>query len=115
VLGFVPEWLCGAKKFTHVVYLRRDPLVPELRGIRRVASQSFFQGFNSAGRNLGCFRRLFGWCLERLPSRAEGYALDLDSTRLRHEDGHPEGRARLRGGVAGRLGRRAVAERPARR
>jgi len=34
---------------------------------------------------------LFGWCLECLPSRAGGYALDLDSTRLLHEDGHQEG------------------------
>jgi hypothetical protein len=94
-LGFVQGLLCGAKKFTHVAYLRRDPLVPEMLGIRRVASQSvlsrFVQGFTSAGRNLGCFRRLFGWCLERLPSRTEGYALDLDSTRLLHEDGHQEG------------------------
>ena len=95
VLGFVQGLLCGAKKFTHVAYLRRDPLVPEMLGIRRVASQSvlsrFFQGFSSAGRNLGCFRRLFGWGLERLPSRPGGYALDLDSTRLLHEDGHQEG------------------------
>jgi len=95
VLGFVQGLLCGAKKVTHVAYLRRDPLVPELLGIKRVASQSvlsrFFQGFRSAGRNLGCFRPLFGWCLERLPSRPGGYALDLDSTRLLHEDGHQEG------------------------
>lgn len=28
---------------------------------------------------------------ERLPSRREGYALDLDSTRLLHEDGHQQG------------------------
>jgi Transposase DDE domain group 1 len=95
VLGFVQGLLCGAKKFTHVAYLRRDPLVPELLGIKRVASQSvlsrFFQGFTSAGRNRACFRPLFGWCLERLPSRPGGYALDLDSTRLLHEDGHQEG------------------------
>ena len=95
VLGFVQGLLCGAKKFTQVAYLRRDPLVPEMLGIVRVASQSvlsrFFQGFSSAGRNLSCFRRLFGWALERLPSRPGGYALDLDSTRLLHEDGHQEG------------------------
>jgi hypothetical protein len=95
VLGFVQGLLCGAKKFTHVAYLRRDPLVPEMLGIVRVASQSvlsrFFQGFSSAGRNLSCFRRLFGWSMERLPSRPGGYALDLDSTRLLHEDGHQEG------------------------
>lgn len=69
VLGFVQGLLCGARKVTHVAYLRRDPLVAKLLGIKRVASQSvlsrFFQGFTSAGRNLGCFRQLFGWCLER--------------------------------------------------
>jgi hypothetical protein len=62
-----------------VAYLRRDPLLAELLGIKRVASQSvlsrFFQGFTSAGRNLGCFRQLFGWCLERLPSRPSGKLL----------------------------------------
>jgi len=75
-LGFVQGLLCGAKKLTHVAYLRRDPMVPEMVGIKRVPSQSvltrFFQGFSSAGRNLSCFRRLFGWCLERLPSREGG-------------------------------------------
>ena len=94
-LGFIQGLLCGAKKLTHVAYLRRDPMVPELVGIKRGPSQSvltrFFQGFSSAGRNLSCFRRLFGWCLERLPSRPGGYALDLDSTRLLHEDGQQEG------------------------
>lgn len=94
-LGFIQGLLCGAKKLTHVAYLRRDPMVAEMVGIKRVPSQSvltrFFQGFRSAGANLGCFRDLFGWCLERLPSRKGGYALDLDSTRLLHEDGHQEG------------------------
>lgn len=94
-LAFIQGLLCGAKKFTHVAYLRRDPMVPELVGIKRVPSQSvltrFFQGFRGAGANLRCFRPLFRWCLERLPSRKGGYALDLDSTRLLHEDGHQEG------------------------
>ena len=84
-----------SQKVTPVAYLRRDPLMPVLLGIKRVASQSvlsrFFQGFGSAGRNLVCFGPLFGWCLERLPSRPGGWALDLDSTRLLHEDGHQEG------------------------
>ena len=86
--------LCDARKLTQVAYLRRDPLVPELLGIKRVASQSvlsrFFRGFDSAGDNLRCFRPLWRWCLDRLPSRKEGYTLDLDSTRLLHEDGHQE-------------------------
>jgi hypothetical protein len=95
VLGFVQGLLCGAKKLTHVAYLRRDPMMPALLGIKRVPSQStltrFFQGFTSAGKNLACFRPLFAWAMHRLPGKPEGYALDLDSTRLLHEDGHQDG------------------------
>lgn len=87
--------LCDARKLTHVAYLRRDPLAPELLGIKRIASQSvltrFFQGFRSAGDNLRVFRPLWYWCLDRLPSAKAGYTLDLDSTRLLHKDGHQEG------------------------
>jgi hypothetical protein len=94
-LAFCHGLLCQARKLTHVAYLRRDPLVPELLGIKRVASQSslsrFFQGFGSAAVNLRSFRLLWRWCLERLPSRKEGYTLDLDSVRLLHEDGQQEG------------------------
>jgi len=90
-LAFMHGLLCDARKLTHVAYLRRDPLVPEVLGITRVASQTvlsrFFQGFNSAGANLRCFRPLWHWGLDRLPSRQEGYTLDLDSTRLLHKDG----------------------------
>src|ERR1019366_10432895 len=94
-LAFTHGLLCEARKLTHVAYFRRDPVVPELLGIRRVASQSslspFFAGFTSAGANLRCFRPLWRWCVERLPSRPEGYTLDLGSTRLLHADGHQEG------------------------
>ena len=94
-LAFRHGLLCDARKLTQVAYLRRDPLAPELLGITRVASQSgltrFFQGFTSAGDNLRCFRPLWHWCLDRLPSPKEGYTLDLDSTRLLHKDGQQEG------------------------
>ena len=94
-LAFMHGLLCDARKLTHVAYLRRDPLVPELLGIKRVASQSvltrFFQGFTSAGDNLRCFRPLWHWGLNRLPSQKEGYTWDLDSTRLWHKDGQQEG------------------------
>ena len=94
-LAFMHGLLCDARKLTHVAYLRRDPVVPDLIGVRRVASQSalsrFFQEFDSAGTNLHCFRPLWHWCMNRLPSAKEGYTLDLDSTRLLHEDGHQEG------------------------
>ena len=94
-LAFMHGLLCDARKLTHVAYLRRDPLAPELLGITRSVSQSvltrFFQGFNSAGDNLRYFRQLWHWGLDRLPSQQEGYTLDLDSTRLLHKDGQQEG------------------------
>ena len=94
-LAFMHGLLCDARKLTRVAYLRRDPLTPELLGITRMASQSaltrFFQGFTSAGENLRCFRPLWHWCVDRRPSISDGYTLDLDSTRLLHEDGHQEG------------------------
>lgn len=94
-LAFTHGLLGAARKLTQVAYFRRDPLVPELLSIERVASASvlsrFFGGFSSAGKNLACFRPLWRWCVQRLPSRKEGYTLDLDSTRLLHEDGHQDG------------------------
>lgn len=94
-LGFMQGLLCGAKKLTQVAYLRRDPMVPDLLGIKRVPSQStltrFFQGFSSGQKNLACFRPLFRQAMQELPGRPEGYAADFDSTRLLHEDGHQEG------------------------
>lgn len=94
-LGFMHGVLCDARKLTHIAYFRRDPLVPELLGIRRMASQSslsrFFSGFATAGANLSCFRPLWSWCLQRLPSRKEGYTIDLDSTKLLHSGEQQEG------------------------
>ena len=94
-LACMPGLLCDARKLTHVAYLRRDPLVPELLGITRVASQSvltrFFQGFTSPGGNRRCFRPLWHWGLDRRPSQPGGYTLDWDSTRRLHQDGEPEG------------------------
>ena len=44
-LAFTHGLLCDARKLTHVAYLRRDPLVPELLAIPRVASQSTLSRF----------------------------------------------------------------------
>lgn len=94
-LGFLAGILAGAQKLAQVAPLRADVMLPALLAIQRIGSQSsftrFFPGFTTAGKNLATFRPLWRWCLERLPSRSGGYALDLDSTRLLHEDGHQEG------------------------
>jgi hypothetical protein len=94
-LGFLTGILAGAQKLAQVAHLRRDGMLAPLLAIRRIASQStfsrFFQEFDSAGVNLRTFRPVWHWCLQRLPSRQGGYSLDLDSTRLLHEDGHQEG------------------------
>jgi len=47
-LGFIQGLLCGAKKLTHVAYLRRDPMVPEMLGIKRVPGQSVLTRFFQA-------------------------------------------------------------------
>jgi hypothetical protein len=94
-LAFIHGLLGEARKLTHVAYLRRDPVASELIRVRRVASQSalsrFLPGFDLAGTNLRWFRRRWHWSLDRLPSAKEGYTLDLDSTRLLHEDDQQQG------------------------
>src|SRR5512138_282073 len=44
-VAFIHGLLCDARKLTHVAYLRRDPVAPELIGVRRVASQSALSRF----------------------------------------------------------------------
>jgi hypothetical protein len=94
-LAFLAGILTGAQKLVQVAHLRTDVMLADLLAIRCVGSQSsftrFFQGFTSAGKNLSTFRPLWRWAMERLPGRKGGYSLDLDSTRLLHEDGHQEG------------------------
>lgn len=94
-LGFLIGLLSGAKKLAQVAWLRRDALLPELLQIQRLGSQPtftrFFQRFTSPGGNLAAFRPLWHWCADRLCSRPGGFTLDLDSTKLLHEDGRQEG------------------------
>src|SRR6187399_1092241 len=94
-LALLQGLLCGMQRVAHAGYLRHDPLHPELLAAKRLPSQSvlsrFLAGFRSAAGNLAVFDPLWQWCVAQLPSRKGGYALDLDSTRLLHEDGHQEG------------------------
>ena len=94
-LALLQGLLCGMQRVAHASYLRHDPLHAELLNVMRLPSQSvlsrFLGGFRGAAANLAVFDPLWRWCLAQLPSRKGGYALDLDSTRLLHEDGHQEG------------------------
>jgi hypothetical protein len=85
--------LLGADKLSRVSWLSKDEALPEVIGIERMASQSTFTRFFSRFRQSGAelLQQLYTWALRRLPSRKEGYTLDLDSTALIHEDGHQEG------------------------
>jgi hypothetical protein len=94
-LGFMAGILGGAQKLAQVAYLRADPMLSRLLAISQVASQPtltrFFSLFRHAGINQRVFTPLYNWAMMRLPSLHGGYSLDLDSTRLLHEDGHQEG------------------------
>lgn len=92
-LGYLGGILAGADKLSRVAWLQSDPAIAEVLGIEAVASQptlsrffgAFTQGTSSA------LSRLHQGALWALPSRKEGYTLDLDSWALLHEDGHQEG------------------------
>lgn len=94
-MGFLAGILGGAQRLTHVAFLRADPMLRQLLAVAGIASQStltrFFSIFKHAGINQQAFLPLWNWAMKRLPSRPGGYSLDLDSTRLLHEDGHQEG------------------------
>jgi hypothetical protein len=92
-LGFVGGVLCGAEKLSRVAWLQSDPAVAEVLGIEAVPSQStlsrFFGVFTQPANDR--LARLHGWAVGKLPSRQEGYTLDLDSWALLHKDGQQEG------------------------
>jgi hypothetical protein len=94
-LGFISGILSGADKLARLAHLRTDPLLPQVMGIKRLASQStytrFLAGFDGAAKNLRTFRALWHWGMNRLSSQRGGYTLDLDSTTLLHTDGHQQG------------------------
>jgi hypothetical protein len=94
-LGFIAGILSGAQRLAHVAWLRADPMLARLLAVTQIASQStlsrFFTLFRHAGINQRAFAPLWNWAMMRLPSLRSGYSLDLDSTRLLHEDGHQEG------------------------
>lgn len=93
-LGMIAGILAGADRLARIAWLRADPLLPEVMGLEALPSQptlTRFLAVFTAGTSLSCFRALWRWGMERLPSRREGYTVDFDTTGLLHEDGHQEG------------------------
>lgn len=92
-LGYTGGILCGADKLSRVAWLQSDPAVAQVLGVEAVASQSTLSRFFEVFTQKSC-ERLSGLhprAIFSLPTRQEGYTLDLDSWALLHEDGHQEG------------------------
>lgn len=92
-LGYVGGILCGADKLSRVAWLQSDPAVAEVLGVEAIASQSTFSRFFGVFTQRSCevLSRLHPQAIYALPTRKEGYTLDLDSWALLHEDGHQQG------------------------
>ena len=92
-LGYVGGILCGADKLSRVAWLQSDPAVAEILGIEAIASQSTLSRFFGVFTQGACelLSRLHTQAIYTLPTRKEGYTLDLDSWALLHEDGHQQG------------------------
>ena len=83
LLAFFAGVLAGARRFAQLAVLRADEPIRQLFGLRRFPSTAtftrFFRRF-SAKTVTETFAPLFAGCLARLPHRALGYTLDLDSS-----------------------------------
>ena len=92
-LGYLGGILCGADKLSRVAWLQSDAALSPVLGVEAIASQStlsrFFGAFGQKSCNL--LNGLHRQAVYSLPSRKEGYTLDLDSWSLLHEDGHQQG------------------------
>ena len=81
--AFLISVLAGARRFAHASLLRGDRALQALLGLERFPTDDTIRNlFRRFG--MGEVQRLFAplaeWQMQRLPRRAEGYTLDLDST-----------------------------------
>lgn len=81
--AFLFSVMVGARRFSHANMLRMDVALQKMMGVKRLACddtiRNFFRRFGMK-QVQEFFSKLWGWLLERLPEREEGYSLDLDST-----------------------------------
>ena len=91
--AFLIAVLAGAKRFAHANWLRRDRALHAVLGLSRFpiddTMRNLFRRFGM-GDGHRLFDPLAEWQMERLPTRSEGYSLDLDST-VFERYGQPEG------------------------
>ncbi len=81
--AFLISVLAGARRFAHTSLLRADRALHALLGMKRFPTdgtiRNLFKRFTQ-GTVVRMYEPLWAWQLERLPQRAGGYSLDLDST-----------------------------------
>jgi hypothetical protein len=81
--AFLISVVAGARRFAHAGMLRRDRALHALLGMKRFPSdgtiRNLFKRFTQ-GMVVGMYEPLWAWQVKRLPERAQGYSLDLDST-----------------------------------
>ena len=81
--AFLVSVLLGARRFAHASLLRGDRALHALLGLDRFPTddtiRNLFRRFGM-GQVQRLFEPLAEWQMQRLPQRADGYTLDLDST-----------------------------------
>jgi DNA-directed RNA polymerase subunit N (RpoN/RPB10) len=83
--AFLIAVLVGARRFAHASILRGDRALQALLGLERFPTddtiRNLFRAFGM-GQVQRLYEPLAEWQMQRLPLRAQGYTLDLDSTVL---------------------------------
>ena len=81
--AFLISVVAGARRFAHTSLLRADRALHALLGMKRFPTdgtiRNLFKRFTQ-GMVVRMYEPLWAWQVGRLPKRAQGYSLDLDST-----------------------------------
>ncbi len=81
--AFLISVVAGARRFAHTSVLRTDEALPALLGIQRFPTDGTIRNLFKRFRQslvVQFYEPLWAWQLARVPERADGYCLDLDST-----------------------------------
>lgn len=96
-IAFLISVVVGARRFAHASWLRGDVALHGMLGIKRFPSddtiRNLFLRFGM-GEVVRMFEPMTEWMMERLPVRAEGHSLDLDSTVFQRHGQQQEGAAK---------------------